>query len=99
MARATAGGRDGARDATSDAIVDPGVAGCRRRWGPGRNGRMEQAAPRRRYATLGRMLRRLLHGLGWLAYAVLLVVVFASAAYLAFSFFVRSGVTAMPPVV
>lgn len=45
------------------------------------------------------MLRRLLAGLGWLAYALLLVVVFTFAAYLAFSFFVRSGVTAMPPVV
>jgi beta-lactam-binding protein with PASTA domain len=44
------------------------------------------------------MLRRLLHGLGWLAYALLLVAAFAFAAYLAFSFFVRSGVTAMPPL-
>jgi|HubBroStandDraft_3_1064219.scaffolds.fasta_scaffold15813_3 beta-lactam-binding protein with PASTA domain len=45
------------------------------------------------------MVRRLLRGLGWLAYAVLLFVVFSFAAYLAFSFFVRSGVTSMPPVV
>jgi beta-lactam-binding protein with PASTA domain len=45
------------------------------------------------------MLHRLLRGLGWVAYAFLLVVVFSFAAYLAFSFFVRSGVTAVPPVV
>ncbi|HEY0782621.1 MAG TPA: PASTA domain-containing protein [Thermoanaerobaculia bacterium] len=42
------------------------------------------------------MLAKLLHALGLLAYGVLLFVVFGLAAYVAFSFFVRSGVTAVP---
>ena len=42
------------------------------------------------------MLSKLLHALALLAYGVLLCLVFGLAAYLAFSFFVRSGVTAVP---
>jgi serine/threonine-protein kinase len=44
------------------------------------------------------MLSRLLRGLGLLAYGLLLLVVFALTAYTSFSLFVRSGVTAVPPV-
>jgi beta-lactam-binding protein with PASTA domain len=44
------------------------------------------------------MFSRLLRGLGLLAYGVLLLVVFALTAYTSFSLFVRSGVTAVPPV-
>ncbi len=45
------------------------------------------------------MLSRLLRGLGCLAYALLVVVVFGLAAYTSFSLFVRSGVTTVPSVV
>jgi eukaryotic-like serine/threonine-protein kinase len=44
------------------------------------------------------MLARLLRGLGLLAYALLLVLVFGLAAYTSFSLFVRSGVTTVPSV-
>lgn len=44
------------------------------------------------------MLPRLLRGLGLLAYALLIVVVFSLAAYTSFSLFVRSGVTTVPSV-
>lgn len=44
------------------------------------------------------MLRRLLSGLGFVVYLLLLVVAFLAAGYTAFSFFVRSGVTAVPDV-
>jgi serine/threonine-protein kinase len=45
------------------------------------------------------MLSRLLRGLGVLAYAVLIVLVFGLTAYTSFSLFVRSGVTTVPSVV
>jgi eukaryotic-like serine/threonine-protein kinase len=45
------------------------------------------------------MGRRLLAGLIWLGYALLLVAVFLVSGYLAFSLFVRSGVTTVPPLV
>ncbi len=44
------------------------------------------------------MASRLLHGLGLVAYALLMVLVFGLAAYTSFSLFVRSGVTAVPSV-
>jgi eukaryotic-like serine/threonine-protein kinase len=44
------------------------------------------------------MLSRLLRGLGLLAYALLVLVVFTLAAYTSFSLFVRSGVTTVPAV-
>jgi beta-lactam-binding protein with PASTA domain len=44
------------------------------------------------------MLSRLLRGLGLVAYAVLIFLVFGLAAYASFSLFVRSGVTAVPSV-
>ena len=44
------------------------------------------------------MLPRLLRGLGLVAYAVLIVLVFGLAAYTSFSLFVRSGVTTVPSV-
>jgi len=44
------------------------------------------------------MWRRLLSGLGLVAYVLLVVVAFLAASYFAFSFFVRSGVTAVPNV-
>lgn len=44
------------------------------------------------------MLSRLAHGLGFLAYLVLVFLVFTFAAYFAFSQFVRSGVTTVPDV-
>jgi beta-lactam-binding protein with PASTA domain len=44
------------------------------------------------------MLRRLLAGLGLVAYAALVFVAFVAASYFAFSFFVRSGVMAVPDV-
>ncbi|HEV7518159.1 MAG TPA: PASTA domain-containing protein [Thermoanaerobaculia bacterium] len=45
------------------------------------------------------MGRKLLRALGLLAYAALVVLAFTFAAYLSFSFFVRSGVTSVPSVV
>lgn len=45
------------------------------------------------------MLARLLRGLGFLAYGLLLLLVFGLAAYTSFSLFVRSGVTSVPSVV
>jgi len=45
------------------------------------------------------MGRKLLRALGLLAYAALVVLAFTLAAYLSFSFFVRSGVTPVPSVV
>jgi serine/threonine-protein kinase len=42
------------------------------------------------------MLARLLHGLGLVAYALVLLVAFGLAAYTSFSLFVRSGVTTVP---
>jgi beta-lactam-binding protein with PASTA domain len=44
------------------------------------------------------MLARLLRGLGLVAYALLVLVVFGLAAYTSFSLFVRSGVTTVPSV-
>ncbi|HVT61082.1 MAG TPA: PASTA domain-containing protein [Thermoanaerobaculia bacterium] len=44
------------------------------------------------------MWRRLASFLGFVAYLVVVLVVFIAASYLAFSFFVRSGVTAVPKV-
>jgi eukaryotic-like serine/threonine-protein kinase len=44
------------------------------------------------------MVRRLLSGLGLVAYALLVLAVFLSTGYFAFSFFVRSGVMAVPGV-
>src|SRR4028119_1946986 len=44
------------------------------------------------------MVSRLLRGLGLLAYAGLLFLVFGLAAYTSFSLFVRSGVTTVPPL-
>ncbi|HVT18899.1 MAG TPA: PASTA domain-containing protein [Thermoanaerobaculia bacterium] len=44
------------------------------------------------------MLRKLLHALGFVAYLLLVVVVFILAGYFAFSSFVRSGVIAVPQV-
>lgn len=49
--------------------------------------------------TLRAMLARLLRGLGFLAYCLLILVVFGLAAYTSFSLFVRSGVTSVPSVV
>src|SRR6185503_20228155 len=51
------------------------------------------------FGRLRPMLSRLLRGLGCLAYALLVVVVFGLAAYTSFSLFVRSGVTTVPSVV
>jgi serine/threonine-protein kinase len=45
------------------------------------------------------MLPRLLRGLGLLAYALLIVLVFGLAAYTSFSLFVRGGVTTVPSVI
>jgi serine/threonine-protein kinase len=45
------------------------------------------------------MLSRLLRGLGLLAYALLIVLVFGLTAYTSFSLFVTSGATTMPSVV
>ncbi|MFP5288159.1 MAG: PASTA domain-containing protein [Thermoanaerobaculia bacterium] len=45
-----------------------------------------------------RAMFRFLRGLGFLAYAFLLVLVFGLAAYTSFSLFVRSGVTTVPKV-
>lgn len=45
------------------------------------------------------MLARLLRGLGFLAYGLLVLLVFGLAAYTSFSLFVRSGVTTVPSVV
>lgn len=45
------------------------------------------------------MLSRLFRGLGFLAYAAVILVVFGLAAYTSFSLFVRSGVTTVPSVV
>ncbi len=45
------------------------------------------------------MLSRLFRGLGFLAYAAVIVLVFGLAAYTSFSLFVRSGVTTVPSVV
>lgn len=45
------------------------------------------------------MLSRLLRGLGYLAYLLLVVLIFGLAAYTSFSLFVRSGVTTVPTVV
>ena len=42
------------------------------------------------------MLARLLRGLAYVAYALVLVLVFGLAAYTSFSLFVRSGITIMP---
>lgn len=44
------------------------------------------------------MLARLLRGLGFLAYGLLVFLVFGLAAYTSFSLFVRSGVTSVPSV-
>jgi len=44
------------------------------------------------------MASRFFRGLGFLAYTVLLCIVFALAAYTSFSLFVRSGVTTVPPL-
>ena len=44
------------------------------------------------------MLARILRGLGLVAYALLVVLVFGLAAYTSFSLFVRSGVTTVPNV-
>jgi beta-lactam-binding protein with PASTA domain len=45
------------------------------------------------------MLSRLFRGLGFLAYAAVIAIVFGLAAYTSFSLFVRSGVTTVPSVV
>ncbi len=45
------------------------------------------------------MLSRLFRGVGFLAYAAVVLVVFGLAAYTSFSLFVRSGVTTVPSVV
>lgn len=45
------------------------------------------------------MLSRLFRGLGFLAYAAVIVLVFGLAAYTSFSLFVRSGVTTAPSVI
>ena len=45
------------------------------------------------------MLARLLRGLGLVAYALLILLVFGLAAYTSFSLFVRSGVTTVPSVI
>lgn len=45
------------------------------------------------------MLARLFRGLGFLAYGLLILLVFGLAAYTSFSLFVRSGVTSVPSVV
>jgi eukaryotic-like serine/threonine-protein kinase len=45
------------------------------------------------------MMSRLFRGLGFLAYAALIVLVFGLASYTSFSLFVRSGVTTVPSVV
>lgn len=44
------------------------------------------------------MLARLLRGLGFLAYGLLILLVFGLAAYTSFSLFVRSGVTSVPSI-
>jgi eukaryotic-like serine/threonine-protein kinase len=44
------------------------------------------------------MASRFFRGLGFLAYAVVLCLVFGLAAYTSFSLFVRSGVTSVPPL-
>jgi serine/threonine-protein kinase len=45
------------------------------------------------------MASKVVRALGWLAYAGLLAVTFAIAAYVSFGFFVRSGVTQVPELV
>ena len=50
-------------------------------------------------ARLPRMLGRVGRFLGWSAYAVLLLLVFAVVGYVSFSLFVRSGVTSVPDLV
>jgi serine/threonine-protein kinase len=45
------------------------------------------------------MLPRFFRGLGYLAYVLLVLVIFGLAAYTSFSLFVRSGVTTVPSVV
>jgi beta-lactam-binding protein with PASTA domain len=50
------------------------------------------------FGTLRAMLSRLFRGLGLLAYAFLILIVFGLAAYTSFSLFVRSGVTTVPSV-
>ena len=45
------------------------------------------------------MLPKVFRGCGFLAYGLLLVVLFGLAAYVSFSLFVRSGVTTVPNVV
>jgi beta-lactam-binding protein with PASTA domain len=47
----------------------------------------------------GPVLNKLIRALGFLAYLLTVLVVFLLSAYLAFSFFVRSGATAVPDVV
>lgn len=47
-------------------------------------------------ARLPRMVGRLGRAVGWVAYSILVLVVFAVSGYFAFSFFVRSGVTTVP---
>jgi beta-lactam-binding protein with PASTA domain len=59
---------------------------------------IRRAFYRRRFGRLAGMLRRLLSGLGVVAYALLVFVAFLAASYFAFSFFVRSGVLAVPDV-
>jgi eukaryotic-like serine/threonine-protein kinase len=49
--------------------------------------------------TLRAMLARLFRALGFLAYGLLILLVFGLAAYTSFSLFVRSGVTSVPSVV
>ena len=50
-------------------------------------------------ATLPRMLRRVLRGLGWLSYGVVLIAIFTVVGYFSFGLFVRSGVTSVPDLV
>lgn len=50
------------------------------------------------FGRLRPMLPRFLRGLGYLAYVLLVLVVFGLAAYTSFSLFVRSGVTTVPSV-
>src|SRR4029077_9538220 len=50
------------------------------------------------FGTLPRMLARLLRGLLYLFYGLVVIATFALAAYVSFSLFVRSGVTAVPQV-
>lgn len=50
-------------------------------------------------ARLPRMLGRVTRGFGWLFYGTVVLAVFTVAGYLAFSMFVRSGVTTVPDLV